>query len=204
MERSPSAAYYASCMTNINLCVFLGNPGRDYVHTRHNAGFMLAEHHPEVRSASWQEKFHGEYTSLRLGSRKVHLLRPMTYMNKSGIAAAAAASFFKVEPANVLIVHDELELPFGTVGVRAGGGLGGHNGLRSIAERLGTKDFARLRIGIGRPKGGAVSGYVLSQFNSDEKAVLPTVLDAAESMLDGVFEGKYKTEVKRTAVDPPR
>ena len=191
-------------MTNISLCVFLGNPGRDYVHTRHNAGFMLAERHPEVRGAAWQEKFHGEYASLLLGTRKIHLLRPMTYMNKSGIAAAAAASFFKIDPADVLIVHDELELPFGTIGVRAGGGLGGHNGLRSIAERLGTKEFARLRIGIGRPKGGSVSGYVLSQFNSDETAVLPTILNESARMFDTLLEGRYKTEVKRTAVDPAR
>ncbi|MFP4643752.1 MAG: aminoacyl-tRNA hydrolase [Spirochaetales bacterium] len=191
-------------MTNISLCVFLGNPGRDYVHTRHNAGFMLAQHHPELRSASWQEKFHGEYASLLYGTRKVHLLRPMTYMNKSGIAAAAAASFFKIDPTDILVVHDELGLAFGSLGVRAGGGLGGHNGLRSVAERLGTNNFARLRIGIGRPKGAGVSGYVLSQFNRDEKAVLPTVLDAAGSMFEGILEGSYKTEVKRTAVDPPR
>ena len=191
-------------MKNISLCIFLGNPGRDYVHTRHNAGFMLAEHHPDLRGASWQEKFHGEYTSLPVGTIKCQFLRTMTYMNKSGISKAAAASFFKIDAADILVVHDELELPFGTVGVRAGGGLGGHNGLRSIAERLGTKDFSRLRIGIGRPKGGSVSGYVLSQFNSDEKAVLPTVLDAGVRMFDGVLGGNYKTEVKHTVVDPSR
>ncbi len=189
-------------MKNISLCVFLGNPGRDYVHTRHNAGFMLTERQPDLHSASWQEKFHSEYTSLPAGGRKIHLLRPQTFMNKSGVATAAAASFFKIDPADILVVHDELELPFGTIGVRSGGGLGGHNGLRSIAERLGTKEFARLRIGIGRPKGGSVSSYVLSQFNSDEKAVLPTILDEAVRMFDTLLEGGYRTEVKRTAVDP--
>lgn len=184
-------------MADISLCVFLGNPGRDYIHSRHNAGFMLAELHPATRSAARQEKFHGEYAGILEGGRKIHLLKPQTFMNKSGISVAAAASFFKVDVSGILVVHDELELPFGTVGYRLGGGLGGHNGLRSIAERLGSKDFARLRIGIGRPRGGSVSSYVLAQFNSDEKAVLERILTAAADMLDGVLSGSYKTEVKR-------
>ncbi|MFW5995401.1 MAG: aminoacyl-tRNA hydrolase, partial [Spirochaetia bacterium] len=169
-------------MTDISLCVFLGNPGREYVHSRHNAGFMLAGLHRSTRNASWQEKFHGQYAEVLDGGRKIHLLKPQTFMNKSGISVAAAASFFKVDVRGDLVVHDELELPFGTVGYRLGGGLGGHNGLRSVAERLGSKDFARLRIGIGRPRGGSVSSYVLSQFNSDEKAVLERVLHAAADM----------------------
>lgn len=210
----PSACVKPSAELDINLIAFLGNPGRDYVWTRHNAGFMLADHHPAARDASWQEKFHAHYASVLEGGRKIHLLKPQTYMNKSGVSLAAAASFFKIDVSCTLIVHDELELPFGTIGYRVGGGLGGHNGLRSIAERLGSRDFARLRIGIGRPDarrersqgqavpggGGPVAGYVLSQFNSDEKAVLDRVLDGASAMLEGIVAGSYKTEARRTVV----
>ena len=161
---------------------------------------MFADHHPELRALAWQKKFHGAYASLLTAGRKVHILKPDTFMNKSGVAVAAAATFFKLEPQSLLVVHDELELPFGTIGFRVGGGLGGHNGLRSIAERVGTRDFARLRIGIGRPRGGSVSRYVLSQFNSDEKAVLVRILDAAAGLLDEIVAGRCREETKREVV----
>ncbi len=186
--------------SDIALLALLGNPGRDYVHTRHNIGFMLAGNHPGIRSLVWREKFHGDYATLLADGRKIHVLKPATFMNRSGISVAAATTFFKLDPSGVLVVHDELELPFGTIGFRFGGGLGGHNGLRSIAERVGTRDFARLRIGIGRPRGGTVSGYVLSQFNTDEKALLERILDGASELLDEALSGACRSETKRQVV----
>lgn len=161
---------------------------------------MLADYHPGMRHLSWSDKFHSAYAALLAGGRKIHVLKPATFMNRSGVAVSAAASFFKLDPRSLLMVHDDLELPFGTIGYRLGGGLGGHNGLRSIAERIGTRDFARLRIGIGRPRGGSISGYVLSQFSSDEKAVLDRILDAASDLLDEAISGTCPNDTKRQIV----
>ena len=126
----------------MKLIVFLGNPGREYRKTRHNAGFIVADH--MYPSTSWQDKFHGQYAVE--GGMK--LLKPQTYMNLSGTCVGEAASFFRLRPQEILVVHDDLELPFGEIRLQLGGGLQGHNGLRSIKERLGSDQFARLRIGI--------------------------------------------------------
>ena len=146
----------------MKLIVFLGNPGREYRKTRHNAGFIVADH--MYPSTSWQDKFHGQYAVE--GGMK--LLKPQTYMNLSGTCVGEAASFFRLRPQEILVVHDDLELPFGEIRLQLGGGLQGHNGLRSIKERLGSDQFARLRIGIGRPVHEGVAQYVLSPFTEDE------------------------------------
>ncbi|GHV73103.1 peptidyl-tRNA hydrolase [Spirochaetia bacterium] len=193
--------------SKIALIAFLGNPGQEYAGNRHNAGRLLAERVPFAPSLSWQKKYKGLYTSLEGGpgfyaaletSRlpgigeggaaadapaRLHFLMPETYMNLSGESVQAAASFFKVPPARILVVHDELELSLGTVAFKFSGGLGGHNGLRSIKACFGTPDFWRLRIGIGRPNHDDISGWVLSDFSAAERPVLDQVLDAAAAAL---------------------
>lgn len=162
----------------MKLIAFLGNPGREYRRTRHNAGFLIADHlYP---SASWQKKFHGEY-ALENGMK---LLKPQTYMNLSGVSVGEAASFFRLKPQEILVVHDDLELPFGVVRLQLGGGLQGHNGLRSIKERLGSDQFARLRFGIGRPQHGGVAPYVLMPFSKDEEIGWTLLLPHIRTMVE--------------------
>ena len=133
------------------LVVGLGNPGREYAAHRHNAGFMVVEELARRAGASFRSKFNGQLADARLDGARVVLLKPETYMNESGRAVGAAAGFYKVDPDSVLVVHDEGDLDLGRLQLRAGGGLAGHNGLRSIASHLKTQDFLRLRIGVGRP-----------------------------------------------------
>lgn len=146
----------------------LGNPGPRYEATRHNIGFRVVDCLAEKqRGPGWREKFHGQFTSFDWSSERLLLLKPLTYMNDSGRSVGAAAAFYKVEPAQVLAVHDELDLPFGDVRLKFGGGDGGHRGLRSLAAHLGSGDFARLRMGIGHPPpefGGSPRDYVLEGF----------------------------------------
>ena len=162
----------------IRLIAFLGNPGKEYRETRHNAGFLLADElYP---AASWKMKFHSAFTEE--GGRKI--LKPMTMMNLSGTAVSEAASFYKLKADEIMIVHDDLELTLGKARVQRGGGLQGHNGLRSIKERLGSDDFYRLRIGIGRPVHGDVRLYVTSPFRKDEKTVLETLFSKIKAIID--------------------
>ncbi|MDR0553506.1 MAG: aminoacyl-tRNA hydrolase [Treponema sp.] len=181
----------------IELTVFLGNPGREYAHNRHNAGRLLAERLPFAGALVWQRKYKGLYGALKADdigapdcTAGAHFLMPETYMNLSGDSVSAAASFFKIPPERILVVHDELELPLGTAALKFSGGLGGHNGLRSIKDRLGAADFWRLRIGIGRPGGGDISGWVLSDFAPDEAPLLERVLSAcADALTRSLREG---------------
>jgi PTH1 family peptidyl-tRNA hydrolase len=148
----------------------LGNPGREYAATRHNVGFMVADELARRHAGAWRGKFSGDLTELRVDGQRLAVLKPQTYMNESGRSVGAAARFFKVEPGSLLVVHDEVDLEPGRLQVRLGGGLAGHNGLRSIAQHLRTSDFARLRIGVGRPERGdprPVADFVLSAFDPD-------------------------------------
>lgn len=160
------------------LLVGLGNPGPKYEATRHNVGFMaidrLADRH---RIALTQQKFHGRYGSGMLGDEKVAVLQPQTFMNLSGKAVAAAAQFFRVPPERVVVLHDEIDLEFGDFRIKIGGGHGGHNGLRDIVDKLGTRDFIRVRIGVGRPQHGDVTNWVLSPFSQEEATTLDEILD---------------------------
>src|SRR5918999_3041850 len=145
----------------------LGNPGREYANDRHNVGYMVCDELARRHAASFRSKFSAELAELRLDGRRVALLKPQTFMNDSGRAVAPAARFFKVEPPSLLVVHDDVDLEPGRLQARLGGGLAGHNGLRSIAQALGSQDFLRLRIGVGRPGRGdprPVADYVLSPF----------------------------------------
>jgi PTH1 family peptidyl-tRNA hydrolase len=178
--------------------VGLGNPGREYAQTRHNVGFMVAEELARRTGGSWRGKFSGELAEVRLDGMRLALLRPQTFMNESGRSVGPAARFFKVEPEELLVVHDEVDLEPGRLQVRLGGGLAGHNGLRSVAQQLGTPEFARLRIGVGRPERGdprPVADFVLSEFppELDVAALVSRAADAAESVArDGLEEAQNR------------
>jgi PTH1 family peptidyl-tRNA hydrolase len=151
----------------------LGNPGREYARNRHNAGYMVLDELARRHAGSWKSKFTGRLAEIHVEGSKLVLLKPETYMNDSGRSVGAAAAFFKVEPADVLIVHDEGDFDLGRLELKFGGGLAGHNGLRSIAEHLKTQEFARLRIGVGRPERGdprSLADYVLADFEPHDDA----------------------------------
>ena len=191
----------------IELTAFLGNPGREYSRNRHNAGFMLTEKLCFKTNLSWQKKFSGFYAVMEKSclaefvndappllpseaGKRLHFIKPETYMNLSGKSVSKVTSFFKIKSDAVLVVHDELELPLGTLSLKFGGGLGGHNGLRSMKEYLGTADFWRIRIGIGRPKGvngggndESIVNWVLSNFSLQETEILDTVLESGAELL---------------------
>jgi peptidyl-tRNA hydrolase, PTH1 family len=169
------------------LVVGLGNPGREYARNRHNVGAMVVEELAQRRGASWKGKFSGRLAEIRVDDHRVALLKPETFMNESGRSVGAAARFYKLQPDAVLVVHDEIDLEPGRLQARAGGGLAGHNGLRSIASHLGSKDFLRLRVGVGRPRRGDPrdpAGYVLSDFTPDEdvEALVARAADAVETL----------------------
>jgi PTH1 family peptidyl-tRNA hydrolase len=166
----------------------LGNPGREHAADRHNAGWMVVDELARRHTGSFRSKFSGRLAETRVEDAKVALLEPETYMNESGRSIAAAARFFKVEPENVLVVHDDVDLALGRLQVRLGGGLAGHNGLRSISQALGTPEFLRVRIGVGRPERGdprPVADYVLSPFapEDDVESLVARAADAVESVL---------------------
>lgn len=165
------------------LIVGLGNPGRQYANTRHNVGWMALDELGSIGSAdAFRKKFSGEYAKGRIAGRDAILLRPETFMNESGRSVQPAAAFFHVEASDIIALHDELDLPFGEVRIKVGGGHAGHNGLRSMMKHLGTPDFIRVRIGIGRPPAGfrgEVADYVLSAFDPVERAMLPDLVTKA-------------------------
>ena len=165
----------------------LGNPGREYERTRHNAGWVVLDELARRHGGSWRSKFSGSLAEVRLGDLRLALLKPETYMNDSGRSVGAAVRFFKVEPEQVLVAHDDVDLEAGRLQARAGGGLAGHNGLRSLAQHLGSQEFLRLRIGVGRPGRGdprPVADWVLSPFAPDEdaEALIARAADAVETI----------------------
>src|SRR5215217_542525 len=165
----------------------LGNPGREYAQTRHNIGWLVVDELAHRHGGSFRSKFSGQLAEVRFGEQKLALLKPETYMNESGRSLAAAARFFKVDPGAALVVHDDVDLEPERLQARLGGGLAGHNGLRSIAQALGTNDFLRLRIGVGRPGRGdrrPVADYVLSKFDPETNvdALISRAADAVETI----------------------
>jgi PTH1 family peptidyl-tRNA hydrolase len=169
------------------LVVGLGNPGREHEGDRHNVGWMVVDELARRTDARWRAKFSGQLAEVRLDGLRLALLKPETFMNDSGRSVAGAARFFKVEPESLLVVHDDVDLESGRLQARAGGGLAGHNGLHSLAQALGTQDFLRLRIGVGRPGRGdrrSVADYVLSPFGAEEDvgALVSRSADAVETI----------------------
>jgi PTH1 family peptidyl-tRNA hydrolase len=166
----------------------LGNPGSKYVDTRHNIGFMVIDALAHRAGVSFRDKFKGQVARVSLGGVETILLKPMTYMNVSGVSIGACATFYKIPTERTLVVHDELDLAFGTLRLKNGGGHAGHNGLRSIFAHYG-KTFARLRCGIGRPgHSGAVTGHVLGRFDASERAELGDLIDAAVNAVELVLK----------------
>jgi len=169
------------------LVVGLGNPGREYSRNRHNVGQMVVTELARRHDGSWRGKFNGRLAEVRIYGHRVGLLAPETYMNESGRSVVAAARFFKVEPDAILVVHDESDLEAGRLQARRGGGLAGHNGLRSVSQSLGTQDFLRLRVGIGRPERGdrrPLADWVLADFEPHEDAdgLVARAADAVEAL----------------------
>jgi peptidyl-tRNA hydrolase, PTH1 family len=192
------------------LVVGLGNPGREYAAHRHNVGFMAVDEIARrTKADAFREKFSGEWARAEIAGEPAVLLKPLTYMNGSGQSVQPAMAFFKIEPASVIVLHDELDLPFGEVRLKMGGGHAGHNGLRSIMEHVGGADFARVRLGIGRPPPGfrgEVASFVLSAFTADERAALPDLVKkAGDSVLDIARRGfAAAMNARNTRPRPPK
>ena len=176
----------------------LGNPGARHERDRHNVGWMVLDELARRHHVSFKSKFNGQLSETRLGESRVVLLKPETYMNESGRSISAAARYFKVPPGGVLVVHDDIDLELGRLQAREGGGLAGHNGLRSIAQALGTKEFLRLRIGVGRPGRGDprdVADFVLAPFepHEDRDGIVARASDAAELLVvEGLDEAQRR------------
>lgn len=173
------------------LVVGVGNPGAEYAATKHNIAWMLLDQSPLFKEVLWKSKFKGLYAETSLKGQKIWGLKPQTFMNLSGESVQPLAAFFKIPVDKILVIHDELDIPFGQVHFKMGGGLAGHNGLKSIAACLGTDNFARMRIGIGRPVHGSVASWVLSPFSKEEQGQLPLLLEKLHDplmtcMVDGL------------------
>jgi peptidyl-tRNA hydrolase, PTH1 family len=188
------------------LVVGLGNPGREYEGNRHNIGFMAVD---ALRKAEgwpdYKAKFSGVWTRGELGGHPVALLKPQTYMNLSGDSVQPAAAFLKVAPADVVVVHDELDLPWKDVRLKVGGGHAGNNGIRSIIQRLGTPDFVRVRVGIGKPPPGfrgQGADWVLSNFDAVERAELPDVIGVALGAIRGILDAGLSAAMNRVNTKP--
>jgi peptidyl-tRNA hydrolase, PTH1 family len=178
-------------MENLYLIVGLGNPGAEYVRTRHNVGFLVVERLAERWRASWtyEKKFNARLARVERGDRRVLVCEPQTYMNSSGEAVGAVARFFSVSATRLLVAVDDADLPLGHLRLRPSGSAGGHHGLESIEQHLATRDYARLRLGIGRQSGAReITGHVLGRFSSTEAALADKVLtvaaDQAETWLE--------------------
>jgi PTH1 family peptidyl-tRNA hydrolase len=175
--------------TSAWLLVGLGNPGPRYAHHRHNVGFRVAEawlreHDP---LAGWRDKWDAKVAVATLRQGRCVVLEPQTFMNRSGKSVVAAAGFYRVPAEQIIVVHDELDFEFGRIGVKAGGGHGGHNGLRDIVELLGSRDFLRIRVGIGRPARGDATAWVLSDFDAVDEAKVGDVVDRAVEAITAIM-----------------
>jgi len=174
-------------MEHLHLIVGLGNPGAEYAKTRHNAGFLVVARLAEQWRAGWtyEKKFNARVARASADGRNAILCQPQTYMNASGEAVGAVAAFYRVSAARVLVVVDDADLPLGELRMRPKGSSGGHHGLESIEQHLGTRDYARLRVGIGRETGARqIAGYVLGRFSAAEAALMAEVVAAASRQVE--------------------
>lgn len=180
---------------DLKVIVGLGNPGSKYTETRHNAGFWFVDeiarkYHAMLRP---EKKFHGEVAKISLEGQDIWLLKPDTFMNRSGLAVKSLLSFYRISAEQLLVAHDEIDLPPGTTKLKTGGGHGGHNGLRDIISQLGTKDFHRLRIGVDHPGSkDLVVDYVLHNASRDERSLIDADIDKAVSVLPLLAAGTFE------------
>jgi len=182
-----------------SLIAGFGNPGSEYANTRHNAGFWFVDALAHQLGASFtlDKRFFSAVASTHVAGRKVVLVKPMNYMNHSGQGLAAVARFYKIEPAKILVAHDELDLPPGHIRLKKAGGHGGHNGLRDSVARLGSSDFWRLRIGIGHPgHKSAVSGYVLKRAAADHQRLIDEAIELALREATTIIDGDINVATK--------
>lgn len=185
---------------SVQLIVGLGNPGPKYAQTRHNVGFLFVDELARSKGVTFrpESKFHGEVCKLRLQGHELWLLKPMTFMNRSGQAVAALARFYKIPPEAILVAHDELDIPAGQLRLKQSGGHGGHNGLRDIISQLGSRDFLRLRIGIDHPgHASEVSNYVLSKASADDRITIDAAVDEALHTLPQIVDGELQAAMNR-------
>lgn len=184
----------------ITLIAGLGNPGPQYEPTRHNVGYWLVDEIAARNGGRFrlENKFHGLHCPISVSGQDLRLLKPMTFMNRSGQSLGAVVRYFDIPPEQVLVAHDELDLPAGSVRLKQGGGHAGHNGLRDIINVLGTRDFRRLRIGIGHPGDRAqVVNYVLNRASKDDERQIGEALDEAERCLVDLISGEFQKAMNR-------
>jgi len=197
-------------MENLHLIVGLGNPGAEYAKTRHNAGFLVLERLAERQRAKWslEKKFNARIARVGQDGKRALLCEPQTFMNSSGEAVAKVLDFYQSTPARLLIVVDDADLPLGEIRMRPSGSSGGHHGLESIEQHLGTRDYARLRIGIGRQDGAReITGYVLGRFNSTEAELMDKVLTVASDQVECWLNSgiqKAMNQFNGVVVDPEK
>ena len=192
-------------MSGISLIAGLGNPGPGYAQTRHNAGywFLDALQRRTVFSYRSETRFRAELADILVGGQKLRLLRPTTWMNESGGPVSAVARYFGIEPAQVLVVHDDLDLPPGIARLKRAGGHGGHNGLRSIFQELGSQDFARLRLGIGHPGSpDDVTDYVLRTPSADDRDAISNAIERTLDFFDGIAAGEWENVMNQLHSSP--
>lgn len=192
-------------MSEIRLLCGLGNPGPEYERTRHNAGFWWVDAIAERKKAEWKKesKYAGFTARITEGGREFWMLKPATYMNESGRSVGAFMRFYRIEPAELLVIHDELDLPPGTVKLKLGGGTGGHNGLTDIVEVLGTKEFWRLRVGIGHPGDkNRVPDYVLKKATRDEQAAIDPPFERSLDLLPRIATGRLQDAISWLHTSP--
>ena len=181
--------------SKIELIAGLGNPGARYEDTRHNVGFWFIDQLARAKGGSLHHdnKFHGEAGKITVAGHSVWLIKPMTYMNHSGQAVSALAKYYKIPVENILVIHDELDLPPGSLRLKKGGGHGGHNGLRDIIAHFGSKEFMRLRIGIGHPGSSReVTDYVLGSPSRDDQSLMLDAIDTSMTVLPQIIEGEFE------------
>ncbi len=185
---------------SLSLIVGLGNPGPEYDQTRHNAGFWFVDALAAQLQAAWREdgRLPAETARASFQGSDLRLIKPMAYMNRSGLPVARFARFFKIEPARILVVHDELDLPPGVIRYKRGGGHGGHNGLRDLIRHLGTADFQRLRLGIGHPgHRDQVVDYVLQRPSREDRQAVETAIEAGLQVLPDLLSGKTDAAMRK-------
>lgn len=174
------------------LLVGLGNPGIKYERNRHNIGFCLIDYFTsQINSEDYIDKFNSKYTLVRLNDNKIHIIKPQTYMNRSGVSVRNCKDFFKIAPNNIIVVYDDMDLTLGSLKIKSSGGSAGHNGIKSLIDEIGSNNFVRIRIGIGKPLNKEnVNNYVLSNFKKDEFEALSRIKNRIEEIIkDIIFEG---------------
>ncbi|GAB4170992.1 MAG: aminoacyl-tRNA hydrolase [Rickettsiaceae bacterium] len=184
------------------LIVGLGNPGSEYARTRHNTGFFVLDLLASKHNASWQDKpkFSGQIASISMGPSEVILCKPETYMNLSGVSVQAVSSFYKIPPDQIIVIHDDIDLPLGKIGYKIGGGAGGHNGLKSIDKSIGP-NYHRIRMGLGRPEDQRyqVADFVLGKFTPTEEEIIAKASHLVVSNINLIISGEFEKFKKSTS-----